>query len=94
MEERYSRWMEERAGRRINEARVEQAVETGAEIIATVCPLCMISLDSAIKVLNLDDRLQVMDILEWVGERMKPPHPTLSLWGEGKGEGVRGLLFS
>jgi Fe-S oxidoreductase/nitrate reductase gamma subunit len=65
-------WMEERAGRRINETRVAQAVETGAEIIATVCPLCRISLDSAIKVLNLDDRLRVMDILELVGERMEP----------------------
>jgi Fe-S oxidoreductase len=64
-------WMEERAGRRINETRVEQAAETGAEIIATVCPLCMISLDSAIKVLNLDDRIRVMDILELVDERMK-----------------------
>lgn len=64
-------WMEERAGRRINEMRVKQAAETGAEIIATVCPLCMISLDSAIKVLNLDGRLRVMDILELVGERMK-----------------------
>jgi Fe-S oxidoreductase/nitrate reductase gamma subunit len=64
-------WMEERAGRRINETRVEQAAETGAEIIATVCPLCMISLDSAIKVLNLDNRIQVMDILELVDERME-----------------------
>jgi Fe-S oxidoreductase len=63
--------MEERAGRRINETRVEQAAETGAEIIATVCPLCMISLDSAIKVLNLDDRIRVMDILELVDERME-----------------------
>jgi Fe-S oxidoreductase len=79
-------WMEERAGRRINETRVEQALETGAEIIATVCPLCMISLDSAVKVLNLDGRLQVMDILELVGERMETPHPALS--PEGRGGGV------
>ena len=65
-------WMEERVGKRINQMRVEQATETGAEILATVCPLCLISLDSAVKVLNLDDRLQVKDILELVGERMKP----------------------
>jgi Fe-S oxidoreductase/nitrate reductase gamma subunit len=64
-------WMEERAGSRINETRVKQAVSTGAEIIATVCPLCMISLDSAIKVLNLDDQLRVMDILQLVGERIR-----------------------
>jgi len=63
-------WMEERTGRRINETRVAEAARTGAEIIATVCPLCMISLDSAIKVLNLDERIQVMDILELVNERL------------------------
>jgi Fe-S oxidoreductase len=64
-------WMEEKAGRRINETRIEQAVQTGGEILATVCPLCMISLDSAVKVLNLDSQIRVMDILELVAERMK-----------------------
>ena len=65
-------WMEERAGRRISQMRVEEAEKTGAEILATVCPLCLIQLDSAIKVLNLDDRIRVMDILELVGQRMEP----------------------
>ncbi len=65
-------WMEEKAGKRINETRVKQAERTGAEILATVCPLCMISLDSAVKVLNLDERMRVMDILELVEERVKP----------------------
>jgi len=65
-------WMEEKAGKRINEARVKQAESTGAEILATVCPLCMISLDSAVKVLNLDEKIRVMDVLELVDERMKP----------------------
>jgi Fe-S oxidoreductase len=63
--------MEEKAGRRINETRVKQAESTGAEILATVCPLCTISLDSAVKVLNLDERIRVMDILELVEERVK-----------------------
>ena len=65
-------WMEEKAGIRINETRVKQAERTGAEILATVCPLCMISLDSAVKVLNLDERIRVLDILELVEERVKP----------------------
>ncbi len=64
-------WMEERVGKRINQMRIEQAVETGAEILATVCPLCLISLDSAVRVLNLDDRIRVKDILELVRERME-----------------------
>jgi hypothetical protein len=63
---------EERTGRRIDQMRVEEAEETGAEILATVCPLCLISLDSAIKVLNFDDRIRVMDILELVREKMEP----------------------
>ncbi len=63
-------WMEERAGSRINEMRVAEAARTGVEILATVCPLCLISLDSAVRVLNMDDRIRVMDILELVGERM------------------------
>jgi hypothetical protein len=32
----------------------------------------MISLDSAVKVLNLDGKIRVMDILELVDERVKP----------------------
>ncbi len=61
-------WMEEKAGRRINQMRVEEAERTRAEVLATACPLCLISLDSAVKVLNLDKRIRVMDILELVGE--------------------------
>ncbi len=64
-------WMEERAGKRINETRVLQALKTGAEVLATACPLCLTSLDSAIKVLNADDRIEVKDILELVAERME-----------------------
>jgi Fe-S oxidoreductase len=38
--------------------------------VATVCPLCLISLDSAVKVSNLDGEIRVMDLLELVGERI------------------------
>jgi Fe-S oxidoreductase/nitrate reductase gamma subunit len=64
-------WMEERAGKRINQMRVEMAQKTGAGILATVCPLCMISLDSAVKVMNLDEQIEVKDILELVSERLE-----------------------
>ncbi|MBS3918560.1 MAG: (Fe-S)-binding protein [Deltaproteobacteria bacterium] len=63
-------WMEERAGKRINEMRIRQALETGAEVLATACPLCLTQLDSAVKVLNMDDRIRVRDILELIGERI------------------------
>lgn len=62
-------WMEEKAGRRINEMRVEMAQRTGADVLATACPLCTVSLDSALRVLNLEEKLHVKDIAELVWER-------------------------
>jgi Fe-S oxidoreductase len=34
-------WMEETRGTRINAERTRQALETGAETVATNCPFCM-----------------------------------------------------
>jgi len=34
-------WMEETRGTRINAERTRQALETGAETVATGCPFCM-----------------------------------------------------
>ncbi len=46
--------------------RVHEAVDTGAEILAVACPFCLLTLEDAAKVQKLDDRLQVMDIMELV----------------------------
>jgi len=46
--------------------RVHEAAETGAEILAVACPFCLLTLEDAVKVQGLDDRLQVMDIMELV----------------------------
>ena len=37
-------WMEETRGTRINQARTEQVLATGAETLATACPFCMVML--------------------------------------------------
>jgi len=41
-------WMEERIGKRINVERTDEALGTGADVIATSCPYCLIMLDDAI----------------------------------------------
>ncbi|MBV9097395.1 MAG: hypothetical protein JO079_04990, partial [Frankiaceae bacterium] len=41
-------WMEERIGKRVNVERTDEALETGAELIATSCPYCLIMLDDAV----------------------------------------------
>ena len=52
--------------------RVQEAAETGAEILAVACPFCLLTLEDAVKVQGLDEAdqdgrtLQVMDIMELV----------------------------
>ncbi|MGD2104572.1 MAG: (Fe-S)-binding protein [Anaerolineae bacterium] len=46
--------------------RVEEAAETGADILAVACPFCLLTLEDAVKVRGLDEKLQVMDIMELV----------------------------
>ncbi|HEU5034611.1 MAG TPA: (Fe-S)-binding protein [Mycobacteriales bacterium] len=41
-------WMEERIGKRVNVERTDEALGTGAEVIATSCPYCLIMLDDAV----------------------------------------------
>jgi len=48
----------------IAEIRVLEALETGAEIIATACPFCLINLEDAIKILDKEDAIAVKDISE------------------------------
>jgi Fe-S oxidoreductase len=44
--------------------RVQEAADTGAEILAVACPFCLLTLEDAVKVQGLEERLQVMDIME------------------------------
>lgn len=46
--------------------RVQEAAETGADVLAVACPFCLLTLEDAVKVQGLDDQLQVMDIMELV----------------------------
>jgi len=61
-------WLEERIGRRINELRTEQAMETEAQIVVTACPFCLQMFDDGIKAKAAEERLRVMDIAELVAE--------------------------
>ena len=44
--------------------RVHQALDTGAGILLTACPFCNITLNDAVKSLEKEDVIQVMDITE------------------------------
>jgi len=52
-------------------SRVREALDTGAEILATACPFCLLTLEDAVKSANLEERLQVRDIVELVAQVME-----------------------
>jgi Fe-S oxidoreductase len=52
-------WMEER-GTPINEERVREAAETGAETLAVACPFCTVMLDDGVR--SMGTQLRVVDV--------------------------------
>jgi len=57
-------WMDVPQEQRFAILRVEEARETGADVIATACPYCTCMLEDAVKVLDLEDELEVLDVAE------------------------------
>ena len=57
-------WNEIPAEERFSVLRVQEAAETGAEIIATACPYCVLMLEDALKTVGKDEEIRVMDIAE------------------------------
>lgn len=66
-------FMEERTGTRINQARVREAVETGAEMLAAACPFCMTMFEDGIRGVGAEETFQVRDIAELVAESLLMP---------------------
>jgi Fe-S oxidoreductase len=64
-------WMEENIGKRVNMERTEEALRTGADIISTACPFCMIMLDDAVKASGKGDEVSVMDIAQVVERSLR-----------------------
>jgi len=55
---------------RLAQMRVKEALEVGAQVLATACPFCLLTLDEAVKHLNADDRLQVLDVAELAAQAL------------------------
>ncbi len=50
--------------------RLKEALELGVEVIAVTCPFCVTTLEDAVKVLEVDDKIAVRDILEILKETL------------------------
>jgi Fe-S oxidoreductase len=48
--------------------RVKEAIELGAEVIATACPFCLLMLEDAVKNGGYEEQIKVMDIMEIIDQ--------------------------
>jgi Fe-S oxidoreductase len=62
-------WMEETVGKKVNVERTEEALATGAGVIATGCPFCQVMLEDGVKDLGRDDEVAVKDLAVLLAER-------------------------
>ncbi len=57
-------WLETDPNTRINNARLEQAAETGADVVVTACPYCLIMLEDAIGSTGKSEQISAKDLAE------------------------------
>jgi Fe-S oxidoreductase len=63
-------WMETKSGERFSDLRLNQALETGASVLAVACPYCMLNFDDSVLTQDKSDVIQVKDITELVQEAL------------------------
>ena len=66
-------WMDFEADKRINNIRMEQAMEVGAEVVATGCPFCMQMLVDSVSILDLGEKVEIKDIATLVADLLESP---------------------
>ena len=62
---------EEPGKKRINQERTNEAIETGAGIIAAACPFCNTMLTDGVKEQEKEAEISVMDIAELIAQSMQ-----------------------
>jgi Fe-S oxidoreductase len=68
-------WMEETRGTRINAERTRQALETGAETVATSCPFCMVMMRDGLADAVPGGEVSARDIAELLADSLAPVQP-------------------
>jgi Fe-S oxidoreductase len=61
-------WMETPKGERFSDLRLAQAVESGAEVLATACPYCIANFEDSKLLLKEDEKIEIRDITEIIQE--------------------------
>jgi len=65
-------WLEEKIGKRVNLERMDEALGTGADVVSTACPYCLIMLDDAVKERQRDEEVSVLDVAQVLERSLTP----------------------
>ena len=63
-------WHDDDKGQMVNNVRMQQIIDSGAEQVATACSFCVIMLEDANKAMRKNDDMVVQDIAEIIAERL------------------------
>jgi succinate dehydrogenase/fumarate reductase iron-sulfur protein len=63
-------WNEIPVNQRVSHLRVQEALDTGADLLVTTCPFCYSELDDAVKILEADNSIKIVDLMELVSMAM------------------------
>ena len=63
-------WLEEEAGKRVNELRVGQLLETSPDVIGVNCPYCLTMMEDGLGSVAPDNAVRVLDLAEILAERL------------------------
>jgi Fe-S oxidoreductase len=63
-------WMEKAKGERLSDLRIEEALATGATVLATACPYCITMFEDSVRTLNADDKIKIKDVAELLLESL------------------------
>ena len=55
---------------RMGVLRVKMAAKAGANVMVTACPFCMVNMEDAIKVANMEDKMEAIDLVELIDKHL------------------------
>ncbi|MBE3557795.1 MAG: 4Fe-4S dicluster domain-containing protein [Ktedonobacteraceae bacterium] len=66
-------WMEEKIGQRVNQARVKEALDTEAEVLAAACPFCITMFEDGVKGIGeeAEEAMKIEDISEIIARAIE-----------------------
>ena len=63
-------WLEEDPDKRVNVRRVEEVIETKADLVASACPYCLTMFEDGLKTKAVEESIKVIDLSELVAQSL------------------------